>query len=74
MTVPRDAVVIIQGQPKAWILKADSGREVKNLFCGDCGSPLFHERTYSPNTINGTPKNKLPKNCRVGIALGAWLR
>jgi hypothetical protein len=52
LTVPRDAVVIIHGQPKAWIRKADSGREVKNLFCGDCGTRLFHERTYSPNTIN----------------------
>lgn len=52
LTVPRDAVVIIQGQPKAWIRKADSGREVKNLFCGDCGTRLFHERTYSPDTIN----------------------
>ncbi|MBD2342503.1 GFA family protein [Calothrix sp. FACHB-156] len=30
----------------------DSGREVKNLFCGECGTRLFHERTYSSDTIN----------------------
>ncbi|MBD2727095.1 GFA family protein [Nostoc sp. FACHB-892] len=54
-TVPRDAVVIVQGQPKAWTRKADSGREINNLFCGDCGTRLFHERTYNPDTINVKP-------------------
>jgi hypothetical protein len=54
-TVPQDAVVIVQGQPKAWTRKADSGREINNLFCGDCGTRLFHERTYNPDTINVKP-------------------
>ncbi|AVH69024.1 GFA family protein [Nostoc sp. 'Lobaria pulmonaria (5183) cyanobiont'] len=52
LTVLRDAVVIVQGKPKAWTRKNDSGREVNNLFCGDCGTRLFHERTYKANTIN----------------------
>jgi hypothetical protein len=52
LTVPRDAVVIVQGKPKAWTRTTDSGREVNNLFCGDCGTRLFHERTYNQNTIN----------------------
>ncbi len=52
LTVLRDAVVITQGQPKAWTRKADSGREVKNIFCGNCGTRLFHERAYSSGTIN----------------------
>lgn len=52
LTVPREAVVIVQGKPKAWTRKTDSGREVNNLFCSDCGTRLFHERTYNPNTIN----------------------
>ncbi len=52
LTVLRDAVVIVQGKPKSWTRKNDSGREVNNLFCGDCGTRLFHERTYNPNTIN----------------------
>jgi hypothetical protein len=55
LTVPRDAVVIVQGQPKAWTRPADSGRQVKNFFCGECGTRLFHERTYSPDTINVKP-------------------
>jgi hypothetical protein len=52
LTVLRDAVVIVQGKPKAWTRKNDSGREVNNLFCGDCGTRLFHERTYKTDTIN----------------------
>jgi hypothetical protein len=50
LTVPQDAVVILRGKPKAWTRKSDSGREVNNLFCGDCGTRLFHERAYNPNT------------------------
>lgn len=52
LTVSRDAVVVTQGQPKVWTRKADSGREVKNIFCGNCGTRLFHDRAYNPNTIN----------------------
>jgi hypothetical protein len=52
LTVPRDAVVLVEGEPKAWTRGTDSGREVKNFFCGECGTRLFHERTYNPNTIN----------------------
>jgi hypothetical protein len=52
LTVPRDAVVIVQGQPKTWTRKADSGREVKCLFCDNCGTRLFHDRAYNQQTIN----------------------
>ncbi|KAF3889109.1 MULTISPECIES: GFA family protein [Nostocales] len=52
LTVPRDAVVIVQGHPKAWTRGADSGREVKCLFCDNCGTRLFHQRSYNQQTIN----------------------
>jgi hypothetical protein len=52
LTVPRDAVVLVQGEPKAWTRGADSGREVTCLFCDRCGTRLFHKRTYSKETIN----------------------
>jgi hypothetical protein len=52
LTVPRDAVRIVQGQPKTWTRKADSGREVTCAFCDNCGTRLFHERAYNPDTIN----------------------
>jgi hypothetical protein len=52
LTVPRDAVVIVQGQPKTWTRGADSGREVTCSFCDNCGTRLFHKRSYNPATIN----------------------
>jgi hypothetical protein len=33
MPVPRDAVVILQGQPKQWQRVSDSGRDVICFFC-----------------------------------------
>ena len=32
MPVPREAVVILQGQPKQWTRVSDSGREVSCFF------------------------------------------
>jgi hypothetical protein len=52
LTVPRDAVILVQGQPKTWTRKADSGRDVTCSFCGNCGTRLFHDRAYNPETIN----------------------
>jgi hypothetical protein len=52
LTVPRDAVAIVQGQLKAWTRKADSGREVICWFCGDCGTRILHDRSYNRETIN----------------------
>lgn len=52
LTVPRDGVVIVQGQPVAWTRKSDSGRKVTCWFCDRCGTRLFHERTYNQETIN----------------------
>jgi hypothetical protein len=52
LTVRRDALVVTQGQTKAWTRTADSGRNVTCLFCADCGTRLFHDRAYSHETIN----------------------
>lgn len=52
MTVLRNAVIIVQGQPKTWTRIADSGRDVTCSFCGNCGTRLFHDRAYNPETIN----------------------
>lgn len=52
LTVPRDAVILVQGQPKTWTRKADSGRDVTCSFCGNCGTRLFHDRAYNSETIN----------------------
>jgi len=55
MPVPREAVKIIQGEPKTWTRKSDSGREVSCLFCGNCGTRLFHNPSRNPKITNIKP-------------------
>lgn len=55
MPVPREAVIILQGQPKQWQRVAASGREVSCWFCGDCGTRLFHNPTRNPKITNVKP-------------------
>ncbi|THX57655.1 hypothetical protein D6D06_03581 [Aureobasidium pullulans] len=37
----------VQGTPKKYPAKADSGRTVTTVFCGECGSPLWREGDMS---------------------------
>jgi hypothetical protein len=55
MPVPRDAVVILQGQPKQWQRVSDSGRDVICFFCEECGTRLFHNPTRNPKITNVKP-------------------
>ncbi len=52
LTVPRAAVEIVQGQPKTWTRTSDSDRTVICSFCPNCGTRLFHDRSYNRETIN----------------------
>jgi hypothetical protein len=55
MPVPREAVIILQGQPKQWQRVSESGREVSCWFCGECGTRLFHNPTRNPKITNIKP-------------------
>ncbi|WP_414552095.1 hypothetical protein [Anabaena sp. CCY 0017] len=45
------------------------------LIAERVGTPIPQENlVFFLEVAKGTPKNKLPKNCRVGIAQGVWLR
>jgi hypothetical protein len=55
MTVPRDAVHILQGELKQWSRSSASGREVICFFCGECGTRLFHQPSRNPHTTNIKP-------------------
>ncbi|MBD2307656.1 GFA family protein [Chroococcidiopsis sp. FACHB-1243] len=55
MPVPREAVIILQGQPKQWKRFSDSGREVICLFCDECGTRLFHYPARNPKITNVKP-------------------
>jgi hypothetical protein len=45
---PRDALVVLKGQPKLYRSKADSGATVARAFCGDCGTPLWSIPDHEP--------------------------
>lgn len=46
--VRREDLEVTQGEPKAYIVKGASGKEVKRLFCSNCGSPLFSDVESNP--------------------------
>ncbi|MDJ0713793.1 MAG: GFA family protein [Prochloraceae cyanobacterium] len=55
MPVKREAVAIVRGKPKQWTRRSESGREVSCLFCGDCGTRLFHHPSRNPKIANVKP-------------------
>ena len=42
MVVPRKSITIISGKPKEWLRTHESGRIISCIFCGGCGSRLYH--------------------------------
>jgi len=55
MPVLREAITVLQGQPKQWNRVSESGREVSCLFCGDCGTRLFHNPARNSKITNVKP-------------------
>lgn len=47
--VPRDKFKVVQGSPKTWDAKGDSGKINKHFFCGTCGSSLYTELEVMPD-------------------------
>ncbi|TRM63515.1 Mss4-like protein [Schizophyllum amplum] len=44
LIVPATAFTLAQGKYKQFSKKADSGATTIDMFCGDCGSPLWREK------------------------------
>ncbi len=42
MLVPRNAVRVTQGEPREWQRRTDGGRVISCMFCGECGTRVFH--------------------------------
>lgn len=55
MSVLREAVVILQGEPKQWKRLSENGREVSCLFCENCGTRLFHNPARNSQITNVKP-------------------
>lgn len=49
--VPGSAFRITQGTPKRYEAKADSGRTLYRFFCGDCGSPIYSQRSTGTEVL-----------------------
>ena len=39
----RQSAVQVQGTPKTWASRADSGNHMQRSFCGECGTQLFSQ-------------------------------
>jgi hypothetical protein len=49
--VARSTFRIGKGQPKLYMVTAESGNSAQRAFCGDCGSPLFASSASRPELI-----------------------
>lgn len=49
--VPLGAFRVTAGTPKCYEDMADSGNILRRYFCGDCGSPLYSQRTKTPEMV-----------------------
>lgn len=49
--VPGSAFRITQGTPKRYAAKADSGRTLYRFFCGECGSPIYSQRSTGTEVL-----------------------
>lgn len=49
--IPGSAFRITQGTPKRYDAKADSGRTLYRFFCGDCGSPIYSQRSTGTEVV-----------------------
>ena len=47
---PKGALNVMQGAPKVFETKGDSGATVGRAFCGDCGTPLWSIPAHEPFT------------------------
>jgi hypothetical protein len=79
MSVARDAVILLKGQPKEWKRVSESEREVICLFCSDCGTRLFHKpardskiTNVKPGTLDDTSELKPAGNIWTCSAQG-WV-
>ena len=47
MVAPREAVIVVSGEPRTWLRRHESGRLIDCLFCGECGVRLFHNPRHN---------------------------
>jgi hypothetical protein len=49
--VTRDSLKLLEGKPKAYRSATHKGGEAIRFFCPDCGTPLFGEKSSTPQMV-----------------------
>ena len=71
--IPHASFTLIQGRPKRYTDKADSGRTLYRYFCGDCGSPLYSHRETAPQIL-ALRAGTLDDSSAMKITSNIWTR
>jgi hypothetical protein len=70
LLVPRDAFRVEQGEVRIWSRPTDSGRTLDCVFCGTCGSRVWHAGPGSATiTVKG---GSLDKPADLSAAVHIW--
>lgn len=49
--VPRSALRVVQGEPRAYESPTAAGNRARRFFCPRCGTPLFGDKTSAPDFV-----------------------
>lgn len=52
VAAPREAFVLLSGQPKIYVKTAESGARRAHAFCADCGTPIYSEAIDGPPSFS----------------------
>ena len=56
---------LLSGKPKTYIKTADSGAKRAQVFCPDCGTPLYATSVGDGPKVFGLPRRVHPSACRT---------
>jgi len=68
---PYDSFRVLSGQPKKYVKQADSGRNMIQAFCPDCGTPIYGAHETDP-TFCGIRVTTLDQRLQLKPSLQIW--
>ena len=77
--VERDSFKILSGQPKAYVKTADSGNKRAQMFCPECGTPIYSIAADGVPPLyirvaSARQRNQLPPKTQYWVrSAQAWL-
>ena len=73
LDVSKTGFRVTQGAPKYWSRTTDSEKSLKCAFCPTCGSRLWHESEFTPETIS-IKGGSLDKPIDLTNAIHVWVK